>query len=434
MSTSVFRRLGRNLGTLLLSFILAVVVWISAVMASDPNIQNEMASPVTIEISGQDPGLMIMGDLPNQVRLTLSAPRSVWDSLTNNPDAVHAYIDLSNLAAGTHRVPIQIKIGLRPVQLVKIEPQEVDITIETLVAQKFAVTLHVSGDPALGFKAGPTQIEPSQIAISGPESLAGQVTEVSANLDISRARESIETSLAVTPLDKNGNVVSGLTINPRVVAVSQPIELQGGYRNVIVKVATTGRIANGYKLTNIFVTPPNVIVFSTNPQLVNILPGYVETKPLDLANASDDFEAYLELDLPANISIVGDSKVLVQVSIAAVESNLTLSLPVDISGLNPLLIAELAPRTVDVIISGPIPVLNNLKASDLRVKVDLSNLGPGIYNLKPTVELLPQGVSVVTIMPPNVEVILTLAPTPTPTPSPVPTPTPSATPSATPKP
>ena len=86
----------------------------------------------------------------------------------------------------------------------------------------------------------------------------------------------------------------------------------------------------------------------------------METQPIDLTGKDDDFETLVELNLPAGISVVGDPKVLVQVSIAAIESSLAISLPVEVIGLAPGLEASVAPATVDVILSGPVPVLNTL--------------------------------------------------------------------------
>jgi YbbR domain-containing protein len=68
-------------------------------------------------------------------------------------------------------------------------------------------------------------------------------------------------------------------------------------------------------------------------------------------------------------------------------------------------------------------VLNTLKPSDLRVKVDLTGFGVGTNQIIPVVDLLPPRVQVVSILPATVEVVIVEAPTPTPTPTPVPTPT-----------
>ncbi len=117
-----------------------------------------------------------------------------------------------------------------------------------------------------------------------------------------------------------GRVISGLTVTPGSISITQPITLLGGYRYVIVRAVSVGQVASGYRLTNIFVSPVGVVVFSSDPQLVNNLPGYVETQSIDLTGKEDDFETLVDLNLPAGISVVGDPKVLVQVSIAAIES------------------------------------------------------------------------------------------------------------------
>ena len=65
---------------------------------------------------------------------------------------------------------------------------------------------------------------------------------------------------------------------------------------MVVKVASTGQVASGYRLTNISVFPPTVTVFSTNPSLVDRLPGFVETSPLDLTGVKDDIDIRLPLE------------------------------------------------------------------------------------------------------------------------------------------
>jgi hypothetical protein len=159
-----------------------------------------------------------------------------------------------------------------------------------------------------------------------------------------------------------------------------------------------------------------VVVFSSDPRLVESLPGYVETSALDLTNATDDFESLLDLNLPAGVTAVNDSKVLVQVSIAAIESSLTVSLPVEITGLSPAFIAQVAPATVDLIVTGPVPILSDLKPSNIRITVDLTGFQVGVHQVIPELAFLPPSLQKVSILPTTVEVSITLAPTKTPTP------------------
>jgi len=422
------RWVGKNLSTLLLAFILALIVWVSAVLSADPNEKRTLSRPVDIQVIGKDPGLKIMGNYQSEVTLTLIAPQSIWDRLETDKESIHAWVDLSSLGAGEHTVPVQVQINVGLVRLVQQEPTELKLTLESLESQTWGVNLVTSGEPPTGYKAGEPLTEPNQVIVSGPISLVSKVKEIRAFMDIAGITESLTRTLTLTPLDTDGRAVSGITLSPNSVIVTQPVNLLGGYRNVIVKVVTTGNVASGYRLTNYFVNPSSVIVFSANPELVNALPGYVETKPLDLTNAEDDFESLLELNLPAGVVAVSDARVLVQVSIAAIESSLTISLPLEITNLSPGLAAEVAPKTVDVILSGPVPILNALKPGDIRAKVDLSGYTEGVQQVLPVVDFLPARVQKISILPSTVEVTISVLPTPTLTPTPSSTPRPTSTP------
>ena len=426
MSMLPLRWLAKNFGTLLTAFILAVIVWVSSVVASDPNEENLLARPVPVEIIGQNPGLQIMGEVATEVSVTLNAPNSVWTELNSDPQAVRAWIDLTNLASGDHVVPIQVQIIPRLVRLIRQDPEEWTVRLENIQTQIFPVSVQVRGAPPTGYEVHEAQVEPAEVTLVGPDSLMARVQEVRVSLDISGQSDTVTRTATLTAVDAEGRVVTGVTINPATVTVTQPITLLGGFRYVTVRPVSTGQYANGYRLTNIFVSPVGVVVFSADPQLVNDLPGYIETEPVDLTGADDDLETMVSLALPEGISVVGDSKVLVQDSIAAIETSLTVSLPVDLIGMTPGLSASVTPMTVDVILSGPVPVLDALEPGDIRVVIDLAGYDTGIYQLSPVVDILPDRVQKISILPATVEVtivqtpLLTLTPTVTPGITPVP--------------
>jgi YbbR domain-containing protein len=227
-------------------------------------------------------------------------------------------------------------------------------------------------------------------------------------------------------LDVSGRVVAGVTITPREVGVVAPINLLGGYKNAAVKVITKGQVSPGYRLTNILVSPPTVTLFSNNPQLIEQIPGFVETQPIDLTNLVDDIELTVDLNLPDGVTLVRDRKVVVQVSVAALEGSLTLAVPVEAVGLAPGLQSDTSPGTIDVIVSGPLNILDRLTPASLRVVLDLSGLEPGVYQRQVSIDQSPSDVVVESTLPEVVEVTISIAP-PTPTGGPTPSPTPAPT-------
>jgi YbbR domain-containing protein len=353
------------------------------------------------------------------------------DRMNGVENAVLAQVDVTGLGPGSHDLEVQTRVGdsFRPVRRVQVNPEVITLTLEPLVSETIPVKLEVNGNPAIGYEKGELERDPAFVTVSGPASQVSQVEEVRAELDITDATETIQAEVAVSVVNSQGNPVPGVTVTPDEITVTQPVTLQGGYRNMVVRVLTTGQPAEGYRLTNVTASPPNVVVYSSNPQLVNDLPSFVETAPVDLTGAEDDLDTFVELGLPEGISVVGDESVLVQVSIAAIEGSIKLSLPVTPLGLLPTRAAEISPETVDVILSGPIPVLNRMKSSDIRVVVDLKDLDLGTYPLEPEVDVLPERVQVETILPSSVEATVIIAPTSTPTGTITPTggPTPTVT-------
>ncbi len=422
---SILRSFVKSIPTLILSLALSVAVWISAVNAADPVKQQTFPRSVTIERTGLDPSLVVTGDVPAQVSVSLSAPTSIWDRMVNDRNSLRAWIDLSGYGAGTHTVAVRVQPQpqYRPSKLVSQSPLNVSVTLEKLVTQEFSINLSMRGEPAVGFQAGTAKLSQESIVVSGPSSRVERVSDVRVSLDLTQVNDSINRAMDVQVVDANGTPVDGVTYTPKQVTVTLPITQRGGYRNVVVKVASTGQVASGYRLTNISVFPPNVTVFSSNPQLVNRIPGYVETSPLDLTGVKDDFDRPLPLNLPDGVEVVGDQTVLVRVGVAAIEGSVTLSgLRIQVEGLDEASEARFSPEAVDVIISGPVPLLDRMSESDVRVVVDLTGVGEGTYQFAPKVVLAIAELRVESILPSSIEVVVRPKPATTSTPTIMPAP------------
>jgi YbbR domain-containing protein len=415
----MFRWISRNFRTFLWAFVLSIAVWVAAVTSADPDETRTLSSPVSVQLIGQDPGLVISSEIPTEVEVTLRAPRSVWEVIDADPQIVQAILDLSGMSSGDHSVEVQIQINARPVQIVSISPRMVTFTLEALSTQTFKVDLSLRGEPAIGYQAGDVSLDPLEVVVAGAESRVQKVVRARISANLSGTRENFDQMIRVEVLDEDGQKVDGVTVSPDTVHLTLPVTQQGGYRDVAVKVNTVGRVASGYRLTDISVFPPVVTVFATDPELVNTLPGVVETLPLELQSAKEDISTRVALNLPAGISIVGDQTVLVQVGVSPIESSVTLSgEKVEIVNLGEGLSAQVSPATVDVIVSGPLPLLDTLTRQDVRVTVDLSGLEPGTYQLTAAVQVLLSDVVVESILPNTMEVVISLAGTPAVTPTP----------------
>src|SRR5690606_3543331 len=156
-----------NYKTLLWAFALSIAVWISAVTSADPDETRKLPYPVTIQKIGQSSDLVLGSTIPEQVEITLRAPRSVWELLEANPQLVSAILDFSTLSAGEHTSELQIQINARPVQIITVTPSAVTFNLEPLERKILEVDLNLVGEVAVGYQIGEANLETLQVTVSG---------------------------------------------------------------------------------------------------------------------------------------------------------------------------------------------------------------------------------------------------------------------------
>jgi len=405
--TDWLKKLLKDLPTLILSFLLALAVWISAVTAADPNETRVYPQPVAVEVLGLDPSFSMIGDIPESVTVTLTAPNSIWDLLITSPEVIKAYVDLSDKDTGDYEVKITVQVDARPVEVVAIVPGLVSVHLEKSATISLPVTLSPQGEPATGYDLGMPTFNESLANITGPESLVSQIVQVVAPVNVSDALQTLTKEVKLRAVDLNGKDVENISIAPASVNVTVPIEPLGGYRNLAVKAIVAGQLAPGYRLTNISVMPPTVTVYSEDTELVAELPGYVETSVISITSAKSDIDMGVTLDLPSGVTVVGDQTVTVHIGISPIENSVTIqNIPVDVVGLPEDMIAVVSPEFISVIISGPLNLLNQLTSAQIHVSVDVSGKQAGTYQFIPSVELTIAELRVESMLPGTIEIHL----------------------------
>jgi len=406
----VLRWFTGNIGSLALAIVLAVTVWAVAVASDDPDEVRTLSVSFPVEVAHLDENLVVRGAVGQSATVTLRAPQSLWAQIS--AERLHVVADLTGLGAGEHRVPLHLETDLHPVRLEEIAPTAIEVVLEPPASQTLAVQVRLTGTPAAGFAASAPHWTPQQATVAGSASEVARVTAIVADLSVDGLRADVDREVALTAKDAAGKTIDTVSLTPATAEVTLAVEQQGGYRDVVVKAVIRGQVRNGYRLTGISVFPPLVTLFSADPAAVARLPGYVETEPLDISGAQADISGSLKLTLPAEVTAVGEPVIFVQVGVAAIEDSVTVTRDVRSQGLAPGLSAHLSPATVDVILSGPVPLLKALRASDVEVYVDLSDLTPGSYQLQVSYRVLLEGVQVEALLPAQIAVTITAGASP----------------------
>jgi len=426
------RKLLKHMPTLLTALVFSVAVWIFAVNQKDPTQTRSYPNTLEMEIIGLDPSLMIVNDITQQISMSIRAPSSILDQLENESNLINISLDLSGLNAGEHTLTPQVNLGLSPAEVVLMNPSTVFVTLETIVTEPYPIQLKLIGNPAIGFEVQNSELSVDSTTVTCPKSLIETIDQVVGQVSIVDVSEDIQRTIDLKAINAEGSEVKGIVLNPDSIQVTIPVTQRGGYRTVVVKIVTSGQIAPGFRLTNIFSMPPTVTIYSSDPDLVDNVPGFVETTPINLNSANENLDIRVTLNLPEGINAVGSQNVTVQIGIEPIQSSISFNdIPVQTEGLLADLEVFISPATVDVFLSGPLSVLEELTPSTLSVLIDLTDRGPGTYQLAAEVLLDNEAVSVDAILPNTLEVTIeVLDPNRIPqlTPTTAPTMTPTSTP------
>ncbi len=399
--TTVRKLLG-HIGNLLLALMLAIMVWAVAEQQANPSIERTFNDPIRLTLRNLPAGMETYEASATEVRVTVSTPENVWNSLENAQ--VTAWLDLSGQVSGTLDLPVNVALPNRAARVVKVEPAYVRLKMEPLAEAPLPVSIAVNGEPAVPFAAQPIETTPATVTVRGPASFVGKIAAATGQISIQDARSTISQTLPLSPRDRDGQVVPYVSLNPGSVTAVVPVRPLGGFRDLAVKIDLRGTVAPGYLTTNVSVNPQIVTVFGSSAAL-EALPGFISTEPVSVTDATEDINSRVRLILPSGVSFLGDPTVQVGVKIKAIESSVTTFAPLASQGLSPTLSARFSPETLDVILSGPIARLNTLQSSDVQAFANLFNLSEGTYQITPTVSV-PGGINVVSILPSTVQVII----------------------------
>ncbi len=361
---------------ILLSIVLAIVFWAYVRAAVDPNGVTSIHN-VRVETTGSNvltsQGLTISDISPQVVELRVEGPNSARADLLRNRNSLSVRVDVSSCVEGENT------LRFRPVWPENIntddltaELSSVVVKVEKLYSQSFDVEFQLDGRVAQGYQMGTPAIEPASVTISGPVEQVSQVDHVAAILRSAELSERFAGDLSLTPLDKEGNPLTGLEIT---------LSAETAY--VVAPVVKTKEVA----LT------------------VNIVPGGgataddavidIEPKSIVVSGLEADLEGLTEISLGSiNLSDVVGAKAIpfiinLDPSLTNESGLLSATVMVAVEGLDTEVFAvsniiptsppegytaEVVTQSVLVTVRGPAEDLAKIDASQIRIVADLSNV------------------------------------------------------------
>jgi YbbR domain-containing protein len=272
------------------------------------------------------------------------------------------------------------------------------LTLELVAQLEVPVEVRLQGTPALGFVTRAPSFVPRTVTVSGPQSLVSETVRALVKVSVDESRETLRESLQPVPVDEVGNEVEGLDLSPRAVTVEVPVEQLGNIRDLAVHVVLIGQPAPGFRVGSVEKEPPSVAV-SGRRDVVQSLPGYISTEPIDLDSVNESFTTTVGLQSPDGVSVLTAPQVLVSVNIEPLESTLTVELTPEIQGLPPGYTVTVQPETVQVVVRGPFATVGQVNAAEITGVLNVADLPVGEHTVPLQISLPDEALKVEGVIP-----------------------------------
>ncbi|MEH7125583.1 CdaR family protein [Bacillus sp. JJ1532] len=348
----------------------------------------EILSDIPVKSYYDTDNLVVTG-VPETVKVTIQGPKNLLQPAKAQRN-FEVYVDLTNAAIGTKRVPLEIR-NLSDKLKATIDPAYVNVSIQEKVTKDFKVD--VEFDKTLleaGYISEPPEAEPKSIKITGAKDVIDKISYVKATVNIrGTIKETVRREAQIQVLDRNMNKLDVL-LEHEMVDVIIPVKSLS--KTVPIKVIEKGSPPANIKIDSITPDIKEAKIFAAQDVLDRTDSVRVE---VDVSQINEDTEISLPVIISEGIIEVNPKTIRVAIQTSEIpqegdqtvetDENKTFSnLPISFSGLPNQYEAEvLSPNNgASLTVTGKSEMIKQLKASDFLVFLDLSNIEAGDHDVK----------------------------------------------------
>jgi YbbR domain-containing protein len=388
-----------NLAWILLSLILSISLWIFVTFQKNPELTQTIGS-IPVEIQNE-PKTVVIQPETGSVQVRISAPSDVWPQL--KLDRFKAVVDASRVGPGVQQVQVQVTTTDPRVRVEGSDPEQISLRVDPLKTKVVPVQISTQGSVPFGFQSGSPSVTPVEVTLSGPQSSVDQVTAAVVQVPLEGAVATVDQTFRPVPESTSGVKIDRVTMAPEAVVVQVPVEQKLSYKTLPVEPKPEGSVALGYQIVGIIADPTTVSLVG-DPKTLNEM-QFVSTNPVNVDGATSDMQVSTGFALPGTVALARPQSVVVRVLVAMVEGSKTIQVSPIVANATSGLNYSVAPGAVNVVVSGPIPVLSRLGPDDVPVTVDVRGVVTGTQTLKADVKV-PQLVRLQSVQPPTVSVTI----------------------------
>jgi YbbR domain-containing protein len=281
----------------LIAIFFAIALWSVVAYASNPT----QTRTVPMAVGGLQTiptGLTLVGD-PPRVAVKVIATADDQKSFDQHDLTVSA--NFARVHVGTNQVPIRVDNTDSSVQV--DAPGTIDVQIDQLASATLNVALQRVHSLPTGYheQTNLTTVTPATVRVDGPKSLLNGL-QASAVIDLDNVNPpSVAIPSAVVVSDGKKAITSHLTITPPQVTIKMVVAADAITVNKAVGFTLTGQPAQGYRVTNVQVTPLEVQATGLQNALGTV--AVLATDSIDISNQKSDVIRTVTIRPPNGVDV-----------------------------------------------------------------------------------------------------------------------------------
>ena len=380
-------KFAKNMGTKILSLVLAAIIWLVIVNIDDPYKVKTFDVPVEV-INGD--ALVSVNKVYEIVegavaQVKVKGKRSVVDNLKESD--LRATADLSGLS-NVNAVTIQPSL----LKHVSSEPElecttVLKVSLENLEEKQVKVNLSTKGAPEDGYCVGDCKAKPNMVKVSGGTSKVSEIEYIGVEIDVTGASEDVTQRLEPVAYDKDGKVIDSNSIvfgNSTIKVTAEILPT----KTIPVVAKPSGKVAEGYEYLGIDCVPETIDIAGREKDLETINELVIPVDIEGLTSGSADLERNIDVtQLLSNDALKvaeGSETVSVRINVEAIKE-MTVPLPKgNISVKNKgdgLQLQFLTDSEYHVMISGIPEKVEGVTIEKLMPTIDLQGLKAGKHKV-----------------------------------------------------
>ena len=321
----------------------------------------------------------VVEGLPKTVDFTLEGKEAVVKSLANT-NTFNAFVDLTQLKPGQHIVSISYDVIPSSVKVTS-NPKNVSVLIKELKSIEKDVQLEYFNedlkDPLV--ELGTPNLSQGSVEVKGAKDKVEQVVTVKGMVDVSDPSKLKELKVELFAVDKQGNKLD-VVLQPSEVVVN--IESSIPQKEVLLDLRFEDEFPKGKLLKSAEITPSKLMMYAPAAKLEALNVLFLSLKASDITESG----VYtLDVPIPEGVNKIESQTVTVKIELGDEVSKVIKEVPVQVKGLEAGLKVS-GTLSTSVTLKGLSEVLASLDASQIKLEVDVTDLGVGTHQLPIQIE------------------------------------------------